>query len=109
MTVYLRNTWYVAGFSEELSAAQPLLSRRLLDEPVVFFRDTQGGVRALRDRCPHRFVPLSMGKVKGDSVECGYHGLRFDGSGQCTRNPHAGGVIHDPLSTRAASSTSKRS
>lgn len=86
---YLRNTWYVAGFSEEL-AAGALLSRVLLEEPVVFFRSAQGEVRALADRCPHRFAPLSMGKLTAEGhLMCPYHGLEFDASsGACARNPH---------------------
>lgn len=86
--IYLRNTWYVAGFSDELAAGQ-LLARTLLDEPLVFFRRPDGGVAALTDRCPHRFAPLSMGRLcdGGASIQCPYHGLRFDGTGACVHNP----------------------
>jgi nitrite reductase/ring-hydroxylating ferredoxin subunit len=59
--------------------------------PYVLFRTAQG-VKALHDRCPHRHVPLSGGKVVGDTVECPYHGWRFDGTGQCTAIP---GLIGD--------------
>lgn len=45
MTDYLRNTWYVAGWSDELKPDQ-LLPRRLLDQPVVLFRDDEGQARA---------------------------------------------------------------
>jgi vanillate O-demethylase monooxygenase subunit len=91
---YLRNTWYVAAFSDELGAGQ-LLARTLLDEPLVFFRRPDGSVAALTDRCPHRFAPLSMGTLcdGGASVQCPYHGLRFDGQGTCVHNPHGEGVI----------------
>lgn len=90
---YLRNSWYLAGFADEVQADQPLLARRLLDEPVVFFRDSAGRLHALQDRCPHRFAPLSMGQVQGDSVACPYHGLTFDGRGACTFNPHGDGTV----------------
>lgn len=93
MTTYLRNAWYVAGFSDEVNTDQPLLARRLLDEPIVFFRTGDGEIRALQDRCPHRFVPLSGGKLIGDALQCPYHGLRFDGSGACSFNPHGDGSI----------------
>ena len=91
---FLRNAWYVAGWSDELSAGR-LLSRTLLDEPVVLFRDERGQARALFDRCPHRFAHLSMGQLcdGGASLQCAYHGLRFDGAGRCVLNPHTGGVI----------------
>jgi vanillate O-demethylase monooxygenase subunit len=42
----------------------------------------------LFDRCPHRFAPLSAGRLIGDDIQCGYHGLKFDCSGACVSNPH---------------------
>jgi vanillate O-demethylase monooxygenase subunit len=84
---FLRNAWYVAAWSEELESGA-LLARRLLDEPVVLYRDADGRVHALADRCAHRFAPLSMGRIVEGVVQCPYHGLRFDGSGACVHNPH---------------------
>src|SRR5579863_3510819 len=37
------------------------------------------------DRCPHRSSRLSMGRVVGDDIECGYHGFTFDAAGRCVR------------------------
>jgi phenylpropionate dioxygenase-like ring-hydroxylating dioxygenase large terminal subunit len=90
---YLRNTWYVAGFSDELAPGQ-LLAHTLIDEPLVFFRRPDGSVAALQDRCPHRYAPLSKGQLcdGGASVQCPYHGLRFDGTGACVHNPHGNGT-----------------
>ena len=84
---YLRNTWYVAAWTAELGERQ-ILSRRLLDEPVILLRETSGAVRALADRCPHRQAPLRLGTFDGEVVQCGYHGLAFSGLGECVRNPH---------------------
>jgi phenylpropionate dioxygenase-like ring-hydroxylating dioxygenase large terminal subunit len=91
---YLRNAWTVAAWASELPAGK-LLARTLLDEPLVFYRDATGAPRALADRCPHRFAPLSMGQLcdGGASVQCPYHGLRFDGTGACVHNPHGDGRI----------------
>lgn len=99
---YLKNTWYVAGFADELEHGK-LLGRTLLEEPLVLFRRTDGSVAALNDRCPHRFAPLSMGKLcdSGASIECPYHGLRFDGSGHCVHNPHGAGTIPKAASVKA--------
>jgi len=81
MDGFLRNAWYVAAFSREIShALQPV---RLLDESVVLYRTSTGEVAALEDACPHRKLPLSMGRLKGDAVECGYHGLTFNVQGAC--------------------------
>lgn len=89
---FLRNTWYVAAWDEEVKAGE-LFTRTLLNEPILFFRDEQGQVQALHNRCPHRFAPLSMGKLCGSHVQCAYHGLEFDGTGACTHNPHGDGKI----------------
>lgn len=85
---YLLNAWYVAGFASELDA-RPLTGRKLLDRPILLFRDARGAARAISNRCPHRLVPLSMGRLEAGIVYCGYHGLGFDGNGNCVRNPHS--------------------
>jgi phenylpropionate dioxygenase-like ring-hydroxylating dioxygenase large terminal subunit len=84
---YLLDTWYVAAWGSELRSGQ-LLARRFLNIPVVLYRESGGSVRALADRCPHRQAPLRMGKLDGDILQCGYHGLAFNGLGECVRNPH---------------------
>jgi phenylpropionate dioxygenase-like ring-hydroxylating dioxygenase large terminal subunit len=93
---FLRNAWYAAGWSRDLGL-EPL-ARTMLGEPLVLFRTADGAAHALRDSCPHRFAPLSLGKVKGDRIACPYHGLEFDGSGRCVRNPHGKGVTPASLS-----------
>jgi phenylpropionate dioxygenase-like ring-hydroxylating dioxygenase large terminal subunit len=85
---YLRNAWYVAAMHDELQVGK-LLARTFLDEPLVLFRTANGQVAALVDRCPHRFAPLSAGTLcdGGDTLQCGYHGLKFDGNGVCVHSP----------------------
>jgi phenylpropionate dioxygenase-like ring-hydroxylating dioxygenase large terminal subunit len=83
---FLKNTWYVAAHSYELDTG--LVSRKICNEPIVMFRTASGSIAALRDRCPHRFVPLSMGKRIGDTLQCGYHGLSFDATGACASAPN---------------------
>lgn len=83
--VFLRNCWYVASLSREV-ARQPK-AVRLLDEAIVLYRRQDGTPVALEDACPHRKLPLSMGRIKGDAIECGYHGLTFDGCGSCIEAP----------------------
>jgi phenylpropionate dioxygenase-like ring-hydroxylating dioxygenase large terminal subunit len=65
-----------------------MVSRKICNENIVMFRTSAGAVKALEDRCPHRFVPLSKGKQVGDTLQCAYHGLRFDGSGACVEAPN---------------------
>ncbi len=76
--------WYVACRSEELGATP--IARRVLGVPMVLFRG-EHGPGALLDRCPHRNVPLSLGRVAGGQLECGYHGWRFDEQGVCRKVP----------------------
>jgi phenylpropionate dioxygenase-like ring-hydroxylating dioxygenase large terminal subunit len=85
MTMFLRNYWYVAATDSEVSH-QPL-ARTILGEPVVLFRTEAGVPVAFEDRCAHRHLPLSMGKLDGDVLQCHYHGLRFGPDGRCVRIP----------------------
>ena len=78
--------WYPACMGHDL--ARTPLSITLMDEPFVLYRDGDGQPHALVDRCPHRNVPLSLGRVHADgTLECGYHGWRFEGSGRCAAVP----------------------
>ncbi len=97
---YLTNTWYVAALSTDLNG-EALFKRTLLETPVVMYRKADGTPVALHDRCPHRFVPLSMGRRDGDQVVCAYHGLAFDCSGRCTRNPHGNGKVPAAAAVRS--------
>ena len=76
--------WYPLGWSKEFGAKP--VSRRILDVPLCVFRTSEGPV-VLLDRCPHRNVPLSMGSIQGDRVECAYHGWQFDKTGTCRHIP----------------------
>lgn len=78
------DAWYMACWDGEI--AQGMLSRTLLGRPVVIFRDAEGEPAILDDMCPHRFAPLSMGRLAEGIVQCGYHGLRFDRHGACLGN-----------------------
>lgn len=82
---FIRNSWYVAGWSRNIP--RKLTPIRIMDEDIVLFRTSEGAVVALEDQCPHKRLPLSMGRLKGDAVECGYHGMTFGPSGLCVRIP----------------------
>jgi phenylpropionate dioxygenase-like ring-hydroxylating dioxygenase large terminal subunit len=89
--MFLKNAWYVAANDHEIG--RQLHATRILGEDVVMYRSLAGKVVALHDACPHRKLPLSMGRLLDDTVECGYHGLTFDCSGSCVRAP---GLVHAP-------------
>jgi vanillate O-demethylase monooxygenase subunit len=83
--MFLRNFWYVAGSDHEVGRAP--FRRLILGEPVVLFRTQDGTPVAFEDRCAHRHLPLSMGTLVGDTLQCRYHGLRYDKTGACVRIP----------------------
>lgn len=83
--MFLRNCWYVAAWSKDIG--RKLQAETFLGEDIVFYRQEDGTPVALEDACPHRKLPLSDGNLKGDTVECGYHGLTFDCSGTCVSAP----------------------
>src|SRR5487761_1311645 len=79
--------WYPALRSHQVRGSD-LRRAMLLDVPLVIGRDTHGKPFALRDVCPHRGMPLSCGQSDGETVECSYHGWRFDArTGQCRGIP----------------------
>jgi phenylpropionate dioxygenase-like ring-hydroxylating dioxygenase large terminal subunit len=88
---FVRNLWYMAAFAEEVG--RELMSRTICNAPILLYRKEDGQAVAMGNRCPHRFAPLNMGKLKGDSVECPYHGLIFNADGKGVHNPHGHGHI----------------
>jgi vanillate O-demethylase monooxygenase subunit len=85
MGEYVRSAWYPAAWSRDVK--RELISRRILEEDVVLYRTSAGLPAALEDTCPHRLTPLSMGRLRGDTIECGYHGMTFNCRGECVRIP----------------------
>ncbi|WP_397474826.1 Rieske 2Fe-2S domain-containing protein [Pusillimonas sp.] len=81
----LKNYWYVACAATEVGA-QPL-GRIIGGEPIVVFRQDNGAPAILRNVCPHRQAPLSMGHVDGNVLRCRYHGMEFNSEGRCVHIP----------------------
>lgn len=96
---YLKNCWYPAFWSDELT--EEPISRLILGEYVMFYRSQSGSIIGLQDACPHRFAPLSQGKLEEDVIQCPYHGLKFGSDGKCVHNPHGKGTITSALSVRS--------
>jgi vanillate O-demethylase monooxygenase subunit len=95
--MFLKQLWYAAWWADELPVEQ-LSARTIADEPILFWRDENGEPQAILDRCPHRYAPLSLGKRIAGGVQCGYHGIAFNGEGRCIHNPH--GPILSALAVR---------
>lgn len=95
---YLKQLWYAAWWADELKVGE-LSPRTIAEEPILFWREETGKLSAILDRCPHRSAPLSLGQRIEGGVRCGYHGIAFNGEGQCIDNPH--GPIVSALRTRS--------
>jgi phenylpropionate dioxygenase-like ring-hydroxylating dioxygenase large terminal subunit len=87
--------WYAVLESKEVKRGRPVGVTRM-GEKMVFWRDGQGKAACAVDLCPHRGVALSAGKVKGDCVECPFHGFQYDSSGRCTLIPANGKNTEPP-------------
>ena len=96
--MFLRNHWYTAAWSDELDTE--LLPLTILNEDILLYRKQDGTPAALENRCAHRRVPLSKGRIIGDEVVCGYHGLTYDCTGACVKVP---GQVRVPKGTRVKS------
>lgn len=88
---WVRNQWYVAAWDSELD--RDPVARTICGEPVMLYRRFDRSVVAMRDACPHRMLPLSMGIKEGDNIRCRYHGLLIDSHGQAVEMP----LRNDPV------------
>jgi vanillate O-demethylase monooxygenase subunit len=82
---FVRNYWYAAAWRSQLNDKP--VPRTIMGQRIVLFPAENGRIAALQDRCPHRLAPLSLGECVSGGLRCGYHGLLFDGSGQCVSVP----------------------
>jgi phenylpropionate dioxygenase-like ring-hydroxylating dioxygenase large terminal subunit len=82
----LRDAWFPLARTRLLRRDRPI--QRMLDgSPIVIWRDGQGVVRAMDDRCAHRRASLSSGRVVDGTLQCPYHGWRYDGTGAVVKIP----------------------
>ena len=83
--MFVKEAWYVAAAAPEIGRTP--FARSVCGEPIVFFRSEDGTPRALADRCIHRRLPLSKGRLVGDRLVCGYHGFTYAADGRCVAVP----------------------
>jgi phenylpropionate dioxygenase-like ring-hydroxylating dioxygenase large terminal subunit len=97
----IRNQWYVVLESKEVPRGK-LVGVTRMGEKLVFWRDSQGKVVCLADRCPHLGASLCMGKHLGDRIACPFHGFEYDPNGQCRFIPALGRNGEPPKAMRVA-------
>jgi phenylpropionate dioxygenase-like ring-hydroxylating dioxygenase large terminal subunit len=93
------NQWYILLESKEVKHGKPIGVTRF-GEKLVAWRDARGQISVMRDRCPHRGVALSVGDIRGDCLECPFHGFQFDTTGKCTLIPANGKNAEPPKAMR---------
>jgi len=90
----LTRAWYVACASAEFEDGP--VARTILGTPIVLFRGAGGAPAALLDRCAHRNIALSLGKVVDRRLECAYHGWQYAEDGKCVKVPGLCGEAEKP-------------
>ena len=84
----IRNQWYVVLESKEVRTKPIGVTR--MGEKLVFWRNEERKVYCAVDRCPHRGVALSIGKLENNHLQCSFHGFEYDQSGRCVHIPANG-------------------
>jgi vanillate O-demethylase monooxygenase subunit len=85
MATWINNRWYVAAWDSEVDRSP--IARTICGEPIMMYRKLDRSLVAMRDACPHRLLPLSMGIKEGDSIRCRYHGLLIGSDGRAEEMP----------------------
>ncbi len=81
------NFWYAVEFANNVARGQ-VLEIVWWKTSIALYRDESGTVSALENRCAHRQLPLSCGRVEGKRLVCQYHGWKYDGVGRCVEISH---------------------
>ena len=100
LNVGVRGYWYPVLPDHRVADVPVGLTR--LGDKLVLWRDADGTVHALEDRCPHRGARLSLGWNLGDRIACWYHGVEVGGDGKVAAVPAVGDC---PLAQRGAIKT----
>ncbi len=94
---WIDNSWYVAAWDAEVDRTP--FARTICGVPMMMYRKLDGEVVAMRDACPHRLLPLSMGIKEGDSVRCRYHGLKIGPDGIAEEMPLKTSAVNRSICT----------
>ena len=98
----LASFWHPIAISDDIGNTP--VAALLLDQELVIYR-TSAGITVANSRCPHRGASLSLGRLRGEHLICGYHGLHFDHSGKCTKNPYDEPKAKSSISARLCLTT----
>jgi 5,5'-dehydrodivanillate O-demethylase len=82
----MRRYWHPI-YPEVLLRENPVRKVRILCENLTLFRDRQGKLGLVQERCPHRSASLHLGIPDERGLRCCYHGWLFDREGRCLDQP----------------------
>ena len=94
------NQWYVILESCEIRKNQVKGFTRF-GEKLLAWRDSDGKLAVFRDKCPHRGIQFSLGKIRDNHLQCPFHGFEFDTTGSCVLIPANGKSSQPPAYIRA--------
>lgn len=84
----MRRHWIPVCLSEEVAESDGTpVHARVLGEDLVVFRDTEGRLGVLDERCPHRRASLVLGRNEEGGLRCLYHGWKVDVHGKVLEMP----------------------
>lgn len=81
----LEDYWFVLCESRDVKNKPK--SFKLLNKDIVVYRNKEQKVLAFIDRCPHRSIPVSDGKICNGNIVCPFHGWEFNEEGTCVKVP----------------------
>lgn len=82
----VRLTWIAVALSKDIPPGVAVPSH-VMDQELVVWRSASGQIKIWNDRCPHRGMRLSHGFVRGETLNCIYHGWQYGATGGCTYIP----------------------
>ena len=89
------NQWYVVLESKEIPKKRPIAVKRL-NEKMVFWRDDNGNICCIADKCCHRGASLGIGQIINNHLKCPFHGFQYDKTGKVKVIPANGNLSSVP-------------
>jgi len=85
----LPNGWYSLFYSFEIKIGE-VKESNILDNHLAIFRDENGKINIIDAYCSHLGANLAIGGIVKDcTLECPFHGWKFDGNGKCVDIPYS--------------------
>jgi phenylpropionate dioxygenase-like ring-hydroxylating dioxygenase large terminal subunit len=80
--------WLCIGRAEEIASPGDYKAFRLVEQPVLLCRTTEGRIVAYSNTCLHRGVEIASGAGNAREFSCPYHGWLYNLEGQLIGAPY---------------------